>query len=96
VLAHDVLVIGPLRDAMGAQFVAGFGGEHDIHRAQVAEFVQHAPQFVAGARFVHLSEIRHRALLRTTLRPTGLDEPPLRKAPAIFASERGSNSDSRI
>jgi hypothetical protein len=52
VLSHNVLVIGPLRDAMGVQFVA-------------------------GARFVHLSEIRRRALLRIMLRPTGLDEPPV-------------------
>ena len=42
-------MVAGLGDAAGADFVTVLGRQHDVHHAQLAQFVQHAPRFMAEA-----------------------------------------------
>ena len=49
---EDLLVVAGLRHAPGADVLALLGGEHDIDRAELAQFFQDASRFVAQPRFL--------------------------------------------
>ena len=49
---QDLLVLGRLPDAAGADVDAGFRGQYDIHESDVAEFRKHPPRFISQARLL--------------------------------------------